>query len=58
MEIAVVSRKKSYSVNELLRLIHTDRHNVTLTGGTFDFFDGNCDGQHGLHTHVASQRSI
>ena len=25
---------------------------VTLMGGTFDLFDGNCDGQNGLHTHV------
>ena len=24
---------------------------VTLTGGTFDLFDGHCDGQNGLHTH-------
>ena len=24
---------------------------ITLTGGTFDVFDGNCDGQSGLHNH-------
>ena len=29
------------------------RHNVTLTGGTFDLFDGNCDRQNGLHTHLS-----
>ena len=35
-----------------LRPVYTDRPNVTLTGGTFDLFDGNCDGQNGLHTHL------
>ena len=29
---------------------------VTFTVGTFDVFDGNCDGQNGLHTHFACQR--
>ena len=24
----------------------------TLTGGTFDLFNGHCDGQNGLHTHL------
>ena len=43
------------TVKAHLRLIHTKRHNVTLTGGTFDLFDGNCDRQNGLHTH---QRSV
>ena len=23
-----------------------------LTGGTFDLFDGHCDGQNGLHNHL------
>ena len=23
-----------------------------LMGGTFDLFDGNCDGQNGLYTHL------
>ena len=27
-------------------------------GGTSDHFDGNCDGQNGLHTHFARQRSV
>ena len=35
-----------------LRLINTDRYNVTLTGGTFDLFDRNCDRQNGLPTHL------
>ena len=34
-----------------LRPVHTERHNVALTGGTFDLFDGHCDGQNGLHAH-------
>ena len=25
---------------------------VMLTDGTFDLFDGHCDGQNGLHTHI------
>ena len=29
---------------------------VALTGGTFDLYDGNCDGQNGLHTHFSHQR--
>ena len=45
-----VFTKRSFTI--ILRLIHTERHNVTLTGGTFDLFDGNCDGQNGLHTHL------
>ena len=36
------------SVNRLLCPVHTERHNVTLMGGTFDLFDG----QNGLHTHL------
>ena len=35
-----------------LRPAHTEPHNVTLTGGTFDLFDGHCDRQNGLHTHL------
>ena len=31
---------------------------VTLTGGTFDLFDGHCDRQNGLHTHFACQCNI
>ena len=27
-------------------------------GGTFDLFDGHCDGQNGLHTHCARQRNV
>ena len=30
----------------------TKSHKVTLTGGTFDLFDGYCDGKNGLHTHL------
>ena len=29
-----------------------------LTGSAFDLFDGNCDGQNGLHTHFARQRTV
>ena len=32
--------------------VHTERHNVTLTGGTFDLFEGQYDGQNGFHTHL------
>ena len=38
-----------------LRFIYTElpRHtNVTLKGGTFDLFDGHCDGQHRLRTDL------
>ena len=56
--------KESISYNDL-RLIHTQRPrhvnvniNVMLTGGTFDLFYGNCDGQNGLHTHFTHQRSV
>ena len=31
---------------------------VMLTGGTFDLFDVDCDGQNGLHTHFARQRNV
>ena len=31
---------------------------ATLTGGTFDLFDGHCDGQKGLHTHSARERNV
>ena len=36
----------------------THRHNITLTGGTFDLFDGNCDGQNGLDTHLPVKRIV
>ena len=47
----------------LLRPVHTKRNhhvnvNVMLTGGTFDVFDGNCDGENGLHNHFARQSSV
>ena len=31
---------------------------VTLIGGTFDLFDGHCDGQNGLHTHFPYKRYV
>ena len=31
---------------------------VALTGCTFDFLDGHCDGHNGLHTHFACQCNI
>ena len=40
------------NVHEPLSPVHTDRHKVMLTGGTFGLFDGNCDGQNGWHTHL------
>ena len=39
-------------MRERKRPVHTECHYVTLTGGTVDLFDGNCDGQNGLHTHL------
>ena len=38
---------------ETLRPVHTERHNVTLTSGAFDLFDGHYDGQNGLHAHLS-----
>ena len=32
--------------------IYTGHHNVTLTGGNIDIFDGKCDWKNGLHTHL------
>ena len=34
---------------QVLRPVHTECHNVTLTAGTLDLFDGHCHGQNGLH---------
>ena len=31
---------------------------IILTGGTFDLFDGHCDGQNGLHGHFAYKRKV
>ena len=31
---------------------------VTLTGGTFDLFNRQCDGKNGLHSDFAHQRNV
>ena len=56
----------THPFTKVLRSIHTKRFTpnnsvtvtVTLAGGTFDLFDGQCDWQNGLHTHFARQHKI
>ena len=35
-----------------------DSITITCIDGTFELFDGHCDGQNGLHTHFAHQHNI